>query len=614
MIRWKGVIFLAILATLILVLSLIFTDRWLENQLEEIGSQIVGARVEIDGLDLSLFGAQLKIEHLQVTDSKHTMRNLFETGVCQLNFEFWPLLSKKFIVENFQISDFKTNTPRKTDGALPEKLKKKRKAPGILQKSLQKVVHNLEQKSNLPLQNIKQQANIDSVLNILELKSPQRIDSLQKALNQSFQKWNTRLTQSDYDQELKEIETQIKKIDPQKIKDLKSLQKALTTLKKAKKKIKLLTDSISTTRNELQKDLNQIQQSVSLIQSWIEDDYKQALRMAKLPELSRQNIARMLFGSALVHRFEQYLDYLQTTRHYLNKIQSDKPAKEKPPRLKGQDIYFYSPNGRPDFWLQHILLSGQTNDGLQLSGVLTDLISDQRFINRPTIIKIKGQSAGNRSFVLEGTLNYLNKTPHEIFNIEYAGFSLNNTQISNSPYLPSKVQKGVGNFQAKVELIGDTVLSEINFVARRLSFAPTTSQKLTYAQQLVMESLQQISLLDVKARITGQAGHWQIKINSNLDDLLLAQFKKKLSGELAKTQARLRQEIEKRTKPAQQKFLAFVEQKQQWLQLQVNKHEQQLKKIESELKQRQDEINNRIKTEKKKASKQVQKKLKSLFK
>ncbi|MCD6374298.1 MAG: hypothetical protein J7L94_02160, partial [Caldisericaceae bacterium] len=104
---------------------------------------------------------------------------------------------------------------------------------------------------NLPLQNIKQQANIDSVLNILELKSPQRIDSLQKALNQSFQKWNTRLTQSDYDQELKEIETQIKKLDPQKIKDLKSLQKALTTLKKAKKKIKLLTDSISTTRNEL---------------------------------------------------------------------------------------------------------------------------------------------------------------------------------------------------------------------------------------------------------------------------------------------------------------------------------------------------------------------------
>lgn len=74
----EGRHFLAILATLILVLSLIFTDRWLENQLEEIGSQIVGARVEIDGLDLSLFGAQLKIEHLQVTDSKHTMRNLLK--------------------------------------------------------------------------------------------------------------------------------------------------------------------------------------------------------------------------------------------------------------------------------------------------------------------------------------------------------------------------------------------------------------------------------------------------------------------------------------------------------------------------------------------------------
>ena len=614
MIRWKGVTFLAVLVIVIFVLSLIFTDRWLEHQLETAGSRMIGAKVEIEGLDLSLFGAKLKIDGIQVTDPAHTMRNLFQTGRCELNFEFWPLLSKKIIVENFQISDFRTNTPRKSDGALPKNLKEKQKKAGLLQKSLNKLAQNIEQNTKLPVQNVKNQANIDSVLKFLKLKSPQKIDSLQKALNQSFEQWTQRLTRTDYDKELKAIESEIRKIDPEKIKTLKGLQKALSTLKKSKTKIKLLTDSISTTKNKLQKELARLSRSVSLIQKWIEEDYKQALSRAKLPELSKSNMARMLFGATLVNRFEQYLAYLQTARTYLNKLKSAKPKKEKPPRLKGQDIYFYSQGGRPDFWIKQILLSGTTNDGLQLSGQITDLISDQRFIHRPTIIKINGQSTTNRSFALNGSLNYLQNIPHETVNFDYKGFSLNNTKISNSPYLPSKLQKGVGNLQVKVELKGDTLLCNLYFVGYELAFSPPDRQKLNDVQKLVMETLQQVTSLNIKAGIKGWAGKWQINLNSNLDDLLLAQLKKKFSAELTRAQARLRQQVEKRTEPTRQKFLAFVEQKQQWLQNQLQKHEKELKKIESELKKRQNEINKRIEKEKKKASKQVQKKLKSLFK
>ena len=45
--RWKGLIFLVVLLGIVLALGMIFTDRWLERRLENLGDSIVGAKVDI---------------------------------------------------------------------------------------------------------------------------------------------------------------------------------------------------------------------------------------------------------------------------------------------------------------------------------------------------------------------------------------------------------------------------------------------------------------------------------------------------------------------------------------------------------------------------------------
>ena len=52
--RWKGIIFLGVLTALILVLSILFMDDWLENKIESAGTLLNGAKVEIDNLEISL--------------------------------------------------------------------------------------------------------------------------------------------------------------------------------------------------------------------------------------------------------------------------------------------------------------------------------------------------------------------------------------------------------------------------------------------------------------------------------------------------------------------------------------------------------------------------------
>ena len=78
--RWKGIIFLVVLAVLVFVLNLVFTDRWLEKRLESAGSAVVGAKVELERLDFSLLGLQMRWDSLQVANPKNTMKNILTSG------------------------------------------------------------------------------------------------------------------------------------------------------------------------------------------------------------------------------------------------------------------------------------------------------------------------------------------------------------------------------------------------------------------------------------------------------------------------------------------------------------------------------------------------------
>ncbi len=615
MIRWKGVLFLGIVIGIFVVLSLIFTDRWLEHRLEDAGSQIVGAKVEIDGLDFSFTKARLRWKRLQVTDPKHTMRNLFETGQCDLNLEFWPLLSKKIIVENFEISGFKPNTPRSSDGKLPRKPRGKSKAGVYLQKLAGKLEQNVARSTGIPLSGLNKKVNTDSLLKILKLQTPHKVDSLKKAIDASYRQWQNRLKNLRLESDLNEVQQQIRTIRPEKIKTLSQLQKTLKTLESVRKKLKSVSDSLQNTETDLKQELTRLRQSVQTVQQWIQEDYRRALSLAKIPQISKKNIAKILFGPTLVDRISRYLSYIRTARAYAAKIKSTQPKKEHPPRFKGQDIYFYSPNARPDFWIKQIKLSGQTGSGLQLSGQISDIVSDQRFINRPTVIRIQGAAKDGQSLSLQGTLNYLKEVPQESFEVRYLNFPLKDVRLSESPYLPQKLKHGSGTLLASLALNGDRINSTIKFVVTRLAFE--SSNKLrsrNIIAELMDDVLRKIQTLTLRVKISGTTDRLIFNVNSNLDDLLIREFQTRLSAEVAKAKQRIRSEIEKRTFRVRRDFEAFTAQKQRALQSELERYRKLLDQQKALLKQRQKEIEQRIAKEKKKKTKEVQQKLKSLFK
>lgn len=575
MLRKKGLITLVIIALIIFVLSLIFSDIWLEKKLENIGSSMVGAKVEFDKLDLSLIGMHLKWDRLQVTNPNETMKNMVETGKCEVNLEFLPLLSKKIIIENIQVSDIQTGTQRETDGYFKRKKRSTEEKDSVISKTMDNLKNEVKDAPAFNLANLNEKVNVDSVLSMLILQSPGRIDSLKEDLTAKYSNWESKLAELDVKEDAKKIEADVKAFDVKQIKTAEDIQNALKSLKTIKESVNTLSSSVSGTKEELTSDLKSMKNGLSDVDDWIKADYEQGMALAKLPDFNTQNIAKMLFGKRIVNQVNSYLNYFATARYYAGKFKSDKPKKEKPPRLKGQNIYFYSKNARPDFWIQQIKLSGQTPEKLSLAGNVNDIVSDQNVIGKTTDFEVGGSSNGGITLSANGQLNYLGEEPQETFTLQYSNFSLKNIKLSDSNLFPQTIQSGLGEMEANLNLVGDNIIGEIEFTGKDLNFdLNDTEENKNKFEKIIQDVIESTDVIRFSAKIKGEKDDLSFSISSNLDNLLMKQLKASLGKELDQAKEKIYKKVDEQVNKKRAELEKFISDKDESLMSEIGKYEQ----------------------------------------
>lgn len=612
MFRWKGIIFLAIIIIIFVILGMLLTDRWLEGKLEDIGSSIVGAKVEIDNLDLSILSLKIKWNRLQVTHPEHTMRNMFETELCEFDMEFWPLLRKKIIIEDFQMQGLKTFTKRETDGALPKKAKKEE--PGFISKSMNKLANKAETSANTRISGFKGKMNIDSIMSMIDIRSVEKMDSLKTALTSTYDKWDKKLSESNIESDIKKIETGIKSLDLKKIDNVAKLQKALATAKDLKKTVEKIEKDYKEIKNGFTEDYEQSRKSLKQVDDWIEADYERARSKAKLPDFSVGNIGMMIFGEQAVNRFNTYLGYAGTARKYAGKLKSDKPKKAKPPRLKGQDIPFPDKNARPDFWIKRISLSGETSDQLELSGEVLNICDNQKFIQKPTEAKISGSKEGGTSLSLNAVFDYRGEKPLENYNVDYTGFSMANTELSKSKLLPNKVKSGTGNVFSSLKLEGKSIDGRIKFLGDQIKFEfkKDTPSKKTI-DRIVQDVIHGLTKIEFIAYVSGTGDDLKFRLSSNLDEELAKGLKASVSKKVEAAKKKIEKRINEEVSKYRAQLNEVVKEKQEQLQKEIAKYQDKIDAQKAKIEEKKKEIEKKIDDEKKKLEKKATDKLKDLF-
>jgi len=616
--RWKGITFLVILAAVIFGLGLIFTDRWLEARLEDIGSTIVGAKVEFDHLDFSMVGLHLRWLRLQVADSKDTWKNLLETGKCELDLRFLPLLSGKVIVDNMQASGIQTGTKRATDGKI-----RKAKAPetseetGFVGRTMQRLQGEIAQAPAWNLDQYTRKVNVDSIIKLLHLRSPGEIDSLQFGLRQSYAHWDSLFGKASFAEDIKDIESRVKSIEPAQIKTLAELQSALTTANSVRVKIDSLQSFVTRTQNDLRVDLKAAHTQVAQVDDWVRADFQQVLERAKLPDIHAQSIGKRVFGKKIVDQVNGYLGIAAKTRYYAGKLSSDKPKKEKPPRLKGQNIHFPERAAQPKFWIKKIELSGQTPQQVQLSGLVTDIVSNQRAIGKSTNVSLSGSRQDGAAVIFTAVFDYRQSAPAERFLLNATGIPLADVKLSDSPLFPYRLVKAKGYVESSLELGAESLQAKIGFTAKDLHFDLTQDEaSMNRLQKAIRSGVQGASTIDLQAGIDCQGEQTVLSLNSNLDDLLAKQLRSLLSAEVDAAREKLQNYVSSQVQAKRDHLQKLVQEQEAYLQGEIDKYARGLQEHVKSLDEKRKSIEKRIEEEKKGQAKRLEeakKKLKKIF-
>jgi uncharacterized protein (TIGR03545 family) len=609
--RKQGLVFLIVLAVIVIVINSVVTDRWIERRLERFASRLNGARVEFDRVAFSPFGLSLSWEGLQVTDQEDTWHNLFETGHCSFDLSLEPLLKRAFLIEDFDVEGLRFGTQRKTDGGLPREKKTKSLGESAVVQSVQRNIQaELERYPLLNLGILQGSVRVEAVWDAAALETPDRLISLRNRVEQRYDEWASRLESLPDEVDIESLRREVDSIRVDQIDTPQEVQSSYELLQSVRER----TEEYQTILRQAAEDFNRQRADLAGlgndIGGWVQEDYERLLDLAGMPELSRESIARMLFGERFSRRMEKALQVLGKVRTYSRKVGSYVPAKKLPPRGMGQDIQFVREREYPGFWVKRLRLTGETPAGLGFGGSLLDVVSNQNKIDRPTTLLLAGERPDGAGLDFSGVIDGRGRVPHEQFNLRLRGLSLQGHTLTDFPLLPYTVSSGTATLEGSVDFEGEDFLSEIHFSGRGIGFE-TAVRPEGMSDEIHRMSLylaRRIDEVDLTAVVRQSGNEFRMDIRSNLDDIVLETLKEAVSEELRQVQEELMERIEAEIGASRDEILALVDERESslgsilaeregLLTAQLDRIDRKRREIDNLLKDEQNKLRKKVETE-----------------
>lgn len=249
-----------ILGTIVLVVlgAYLFRNTLIEYFGERIGSQKYGAKIDIDNVDLDLFGGNLKIGRVQITDKNNTMRNIGDIQKINLEIEYKPLLKKLIIIDDATLGLVEILTPRTVDGAL---IRKELSPPSGDLSNTGGTEKKKKGKLDLGSLDIDLSGdNYKEVLDDLNIKIVKEYETEKGKVEKIYTHWDKKLNEETYKVRLKNIEDKYKVVE-ERIKDEKDPLKLLNELDK----LNDLIDEIDGLVKEAENDKKQFDKDIKVI-------------------------------------------------------------------------------------------------------------------------------------------------------------------------------------------------------------------------------------------------------------------------------------------------------------------------------------------------------------
>ncbi len=597
--RKKFIYFVLIPVAILLVITYLFIDRWVESGLESAGESIVGARVEIDNLKLGISPLGIQFDRLQVANPRDPWKNLFETGRVAFHMNFGQLLRGKTIIETMEVNKLILGTRRTTDGSLPPSRKTNDGGHSFISDAVQTLDNSVRNAPVFDLSKLRQQFNVDSLLNVQNLQTLHHLDSLKGAVLDASKQWDAALADLEKSkQRASQIESQVRAIDVNQLKSVDQVTNALNTVQDAYKGVNEIKQTVDNRRTAVTTQVTGLATSVGQIDDVVKQDLARVMRLAHLPDLSAKGIAELLLGKEIFNKAAGYLYWVDWARTNVQKYMP-KPDKEpKPPRLKGQDIHFPEARSYPKLWIKQIAISGGTDQAqdsnyIRAQGKVMNISSNQTISGAPLTADLAGSKGDKLALTLGALLDRRSDVPLDDYRASVSGLKLANFQLGQSDFLPSRITGAGLNAELEIRVPGNEFDSraKLHFSNMQIVF-DTTARNL--GERLAREVLSSIKGFDADVRVWNAGKGMDVALATNLDDMIASKLKEVAGAELTKLQNDLKAKVEAKIAEKRSEVEKLFAQKRQAAEQQVQSYETVINNALGSVDAKQKELNDQL--------------------
>ncbi|NVM23148.1 MAG: TIGR03545 family protein [Desulfobacterales bacterium] len=521
-VRWKGLI--AFVAVLIIVTGVWFfvVDSAIEAVIEKTGTSMVGAKVELGGVDLSISPLGLSLTGLQVTNPDEPMTNAVQVDRIALSLEGARLLLRKVIVKEMTLEGVRLNTPRNKSGAI--------RRPSAATPAPQK--KTADKKFALPSL---EAPDAKEILKKEKLQSLDQITALQADLKTEKDQWRKRLADLPDKDKLAAYNKRIKKLKSAKKGGLKGILSGAKEISAIRKELRKDLDRIETARKELKKDLSSFRRRIDEVTKVPQSDIQRLKEKYALSPQGLTNVSRLVLGEKISTWADTALGWYERLRPVLERAKEQEKAHEvvKPVRGNGVNVRFKEHEPLPDFLIRITRVSMEMPAG-SMKGRITNITPDQDILGVPLAYDFSGKNLKRlRSVKLDGVLDHVDQSgPKDTAHFEVKGYQIADFNMCDSPELPMVLKKATADFKADAALAGEALKANLWAGLRSVKISTGIKKDAGPLAKAMASSISDMNALNIKAAISGTLADYDIDLSSDLDRVL-----KDAVGKQAKAQA-----------------------------------------------------------------------------
>lgn len=525
-IRFSGLIGFFAIMSLVVVLLYLFAETLVKSAIEQTGSTMLGAEVNVASVALQYSPLMLTINNLEATDAEQPSHNMFSFKQATAGIDIWQYLLGKTIVEQLDVEQLELMTKRSRVGEVFRHSKDDKQQP-------------IADESILPSMDV-QLPDIKSILDDGNLLTVKAAEQLQTSYGEEKLKLSALEETLPSKAKLAAYQVKVKNIGKMKVKSLADFNQVKAEFDSLKKEFKADQVTVNAAKKQLIESKQRIAKQLNTLKNAPQQDWQAIEKKYQLDNVNTEDFAHILFGEQARGYYQKAEKLYQRIAPLLNSDNETKESKEKQQSEKGRFIHFDENAPLPTFLIKQATLSMVLDQG-DFEIIAAELTHQHWYRNKASKVDINSTNLANGA---NGSSARVDSQFEFAQNGDVSGqgqwlikqLVLENMPLTDAKSLALTLTKGELSGSGKFNLSQNNIGSNNHFVLTKASYQGEAETKFA---NILLDTFKSLNELTLDVDVMGEIEQPKWSISSSLDKAVKGAFKKQIASKLAEFKTKI---------------------------------------------------------------------------